>query len=794
MATLAQTLQRSQQQLVVGPGGVLQKQSSAPSTESPPQPGVPTTPAAGQAAPTLQTLVGQAGLQAAPTTPGGIAALGGTPDQAKMGGTPAQKQASLAQAQAPVTDSLSGALRQQQVRSTATGAEKGEIQKSADMTNLGGLGDRVSAMVNSQVAKLSTAAPVEQGVLNAGQLKDVHGNALTDTNQLVQARADITALHADPTNQSLMEAVNRDLGATADTQLAPAQIDNLFQSASSVISSAGAGAIQNTLTGKDLFSDPKFGYKPEELSNLLGLPADQIAGMTVPQIRDQIDKVGTEEMSKSAQMGQLASSGELGQAQRSEAQQAGAELSQTGVRAGEAQYSSMEQQIANADQVQFGGKSYQVDDLLSNPTFSGIITDVISAGPDSPAWKQMQATEPGLMEFVTKNQAVLKEASDKMQAGATQYSGTVAANKAATVLGGVPLSSDIVKHMGIDVMSSKGIGNVPVLQYAQQHPELAAGIGQAINSNPQFAGSISHLSPAQVEALRPGDPTSAAWKGFVGNQQKTQALRSSDPGNVDSVIQALGFPGVTSADQLMEASKSAQSNNALFGTSIKIPDLSAWMTDGKLDGTKLRNWGLDNSVPSIEAAANGTAKTLTPIVPPAAAPLAPMQASISSKLGEAAASGQPISADDLHKANLSVDEALYLQNGHNGARNPNVDNAALDKIIEQNKTSNTNSIIQNASASGLAPDQMIAMLQKAMSDDADPKNYPSGGATGRKVDPAPIQALIQRIQAGVQDEASTDRNTERRVEARKSIGTGTLDYATGGIRPVAQAISKKIRF
>ncbi len=190
MATLTETLRKNKQQsqLTRGADGSLQENSKKDITQ----------------------LTNENGLATAPTTAIGAGMLGANPDVQKMMGTPAQLSAALNKQQdtAKPQANLQTALRQQQVRTATTADESQKMQKSKDMENLGGLGDRVVSFINTQKQLLQTQADNVQtaGAPQAQAQTQFQGQDISGL------APQLEALRNDPTNMQLMLEVQQSLG------------------------------------------------------------------------------------------------------------------------------------------------------------------------------------------------------------------------------------------------------------------------------------------------------------------------------------------------------------------------------------------------------------------------------------------------------------------------------------------------------------------------------------------------------------------------------------------------------
>lgn len=675
----------------------------------------------------IQQLSTAAGLPAPPTTALGAAAIGANPDQQKMMGTPAQKTAALSLATAPQND-LTTAVRTAQARSQQTGTEQAETKKSQDMNNLGSLGDRVSDFINAQRQKIATADtavtanPSAVQVQTAATVQNATGQdafASMTPDQVVNAKNLLAQLHSDPTNQNLQLQVQTMLGQTATTGgLDPAKINDLYESAVNTISRSGADTVDNSLTTQDLLNNSKFGYSADQLSNLLGVPQDQLLKMNVGTLRQTIDSVTQQEFSKSQTLQQQAGSVNLGAAERGAARQAGQEASATGVRASEDDMNRMVQSIHNADVVQFGGQSYQVDALLKDSTISGIIADYVNSAPGSSTRTQLDQSEPQLSKFIADNQAVLTDAATKLSSGAQTFQTTQTYNKGLPEQifgpGGLAAATlaKLAPQLGQLQAQKLDVKDVPILQLGQQAgPDGAKLIAQKINNQvdkdstiaDKLAGyDIAHLNNLQID--KPG----GMWDKFI---------QYRDFGN--------NIKNTTDSNQVI---------NAAFSDVHSIADLTSRVTAAKALGTLGMNPGMSviptdiNSIKntitsqmgnfSLDDAAEGNARDI-PQPKQLGQPNYPasntLQGSIFHKLAAAAADGN-IDKADINGADLSQDEAAYLRDISKSGKG-NIDTAAAnDKWV-----SVTTDVINKAVGDKNDPTNMQNIISLSQQD---PTHYP----------------------------------------------------------------------
>lgn len=732
MPRIEETIQQNKQKLTKrGPGGVLTE-------ESPEE---------------IQTLAGKAGLQATPTTPVGGMMVGANQNQAKMMGTPAQKMGALSFSQAPVEEGLAAAQRRAQPRSIANQSEEAQKEKSESLKQLGSLGERVGQFIDAQRTKLAQASqPVAVQAAQQFQGKDISS-----------IKPLIEQLRADPTNMDLMLQVNKALGYDVNTQLDPNQIDALYEGAVDSISRGGAGNVDDDLTISDLINQGNFGYDQQQLSDLLGLPPDQIAGMNVGQLRNQINKLTDEEFSKTQQLEQKATSAQLGQAERGLARQAAQEASRTGLRSTEADVHNLESQIANADQVQFGGRTYKVDDLLKDETISGIISDYMNAGPDSELRKQIDRAEPALSSFIQKNQALLEDASKQLQSQAGEFQGIQASNKQLSNVGGIQLDPTIAKAVipGYGELQSSKIdpNSSPLLAHVQNNPQGATKIADALNSqeaqDPTFASQLQELSPEDWDKLNI-EGNGQAWANYQAiARQGREAQAATDPSDILSQL----FTDVNSVDD----AKKTVSDNFFMNVIGAGNDVSARgaefldrNNDGILDVDSLRDYNLQANGPkSLKETLDQNAKpyqrqTL------GQAYIDPVVQGIQNELADAV-KDHYIDADELGQANFSWDEMEFLKDK---TPSNNIDSDALSAKMDQYRN-----------------DSALRSIDKVF------QKYPSQLRAGSKEYKAAFSELEQLL-----------RETKGDPSINREIIQNAIDSLASGVVPKTGQLSTKSNF
>jgi hypothetical protein len=553
MATLADTLRKRQEkQLVRGPGGILSETSQ----------------------PDTQQLAGQAGLVIPPTTPIGVAMIGGNPDQQKMAGTPAQLNAALNKARdaAAPESSLQTALRRQQVRTQATAQEAGKLQKSADMQALGGLGDRVTNFIDAQRQLLQ-----EQGqeAATGGGVEVAAVDKFAETN-LVPIKDKLKELRKNPNNMQLMLEIQQALGMDINKQLAPGEVEKLYEEAVSAIARGGAEVVDDALTVEDLLTQPDFGYDVNSLSELLGVPADQLVNYNLTQLRQQISAVADQEFAQTQQLAQQAGSTQLGVAERGLARQAGMEASRVGLRSTEADVARIEEQIQRADRVLFGGQEYSVDQLLQDETISKIINDYMKSGPDSEFRKIVERGEPGLINFIKQNEAVIADATEKLELGASEFKQIQDSNKElqSKPFGGIKLDDSLASQIipGFGTLQAQRVdpNTVPLLKYVtskgpQAGTAVASELNAAVQNNPTLTKQVPRLTEQQLTNLGIENGAGSLWAQAKSSDDTYKQIRNIAPSDTNALLQIKFGPGVSTQDIEKSLKKNRVSTVLGFG-------------------------------------------------------------------------------------------------------------------------------------------------------------------------------------------------------------------------------------
>ena len=332
-----------------------------------------------------------------PTTPAGTIAAGGTEQQAKMTGTAVQKEA--VRQQSADTQTLSQAQRLQGPRTQATAAEDATTSKAARLSQLGGLGSRVESLVRSQFEAPMANAQMQ---LSPEMLEGYDENQ----QQLLQAVAAATT--PEEREAALVGLANAGVDITT-TPLAP-----LVQDMGTSLGEQG----QEALGLQDVKLDPtvleEFGGA-EQIAADMGITPEELSQMNVNDFEAKLQELESNEFSKVEAL-----KAELGGAtpiRRQEILQELRAMGATGITGVEKGVENLQQQIEEADRVNFGGQEYELGDLLENDAISEAIT---SAVRDPAALEELAKTEPALAGWIEQNkndlEAVVQDIEESQEA------------------------------------------------------------------------------------------------------------------------------------------------------------------------------------------------------------------------------------------------------------------------------------------------------------------------------------------------------------------------------------------
>lgn len=683
MATLQQTLRglpKADDQLTRGPGGVLQR------------------------SPTLKQATQQAGLAATPTTPMAAQMTGASAQAAKMAGTPQQMQAALQQASEQST--LQTALRQKQYGREVTGAEAAAMSKSADMQKLGGLGDRVTKLIEAQktaqlVAPADTGAAL-QTQATEGTVLDVQfaGKPVKNVASDLEKLRTLDPLTNAAEYNELLKKINTYFGRTETNLLTTEELNTLYKSSSEILQAVSEDMQLRLPTVEELTSDPDFGYTLEQLSGLLNIPATDLAGYTSEQLQNVVNQIQADEFSRVEQLERQAGSPLVGAAERGLAMEAARELSAAGVRASEADMQNLIEDITSANTITFNNQLYTVEQIVGDDFISDIIKKYVDSPANSDFRKQLDKAEPELSRFINTHINALTTAAQGLKAGTSQLSSIQTAN--AKLFADAGITSEVVSKLspslaGIQT-SAITADQVPTISYLnsltdkKQKDDANKILKDLVTNNPQLLEEIGKLNLEQLQSLGIGKPGSNYEK-MINYNTALQELESIAENDYDRLIQK-AFSDVTSLDtaQLYVTEgnmlRALGLDSGVSVTSLNPATLKKDLLQGK-SSVSLTD-AAAGKVPEVAKQTLGKPKTAIG-----------MDLDLITKLGPLLQDGV-LSHQDMYSAgspvpNLSLDELIRLEELSTNGKSF-IDPKGISNLRQQKTTVNTREQFNNAAA------------------------------------------------------------------------------------------------
>jgi hypothetical protein len=739
MATLQQTLRglpEADDQLSRGPGGTLQRTKK------------------------LQQAVKDTGVATAPTTPMGAQMIGADAQASKMAGTPQQMQATL-----------QTALRRKQYGREATAEETTGMAKSVDMQKLGGLGDRVQSMVDSEAAKLK-APTLVAAVQGQPAVPTTPVVQVATTEEATKYADKLAVIKTNPQSQEAMDAmaeISRDLGKN------PEDIDwnKMFQDAGTAIGAAAASTIMNAEDLPVLQILQDIGYQLPELSQLLGVPESELQGYNIKQLQDKINEVATTEFGKTQQLEQQAASPLVGAAQRGLAREAAREFSATGVRATEADMQRLNDSIAQADMVSFppGTPQRPVAEALADDEISAMIKEIVESPEDSELRKQVEAQSPEFYAFIKGNELALKEAASRIDTGSTQFKQIQTAN--VQFIEGAGLSADAAKLFvpsAVGVQSKKvSAEDVPVVAYLNtignkvERKTISDTLNALATNDPDLAAEVAKLSKEQLISLGVGKPGSN-WDKMLKHNATVDKVQQIPEDDVSGLL-AEAYSDMPSPEVAQDYIARGNTLSALgLESGVALSSLDPATLKQNITASTGQKVSVEDAVagniPQVKKPAFGSPKEPDP-----ASQEYLLYRTLSPILADGNLSAQEINDTKGPISKLGWDDLLKLQDM---SKNPksSMDRGALNTLLNKKREDNTSSLLRFRGVVPANSTKMATIDAYASLLDQDP----------RKVDHARVkQDLSKQLTAAFKDPKRSNVDFDKTIDRAKYLGVLTPD-------------------
>lgn len=660
----------------------------------------------------IQQLSAARGLTAPPTAPVGAAGLGAGPDTAKMMGTPAQKTGAVSMA-GESGQTLADRLRRKTERTKATAEEQVAKKLSETMSGFGSIGEKVKNLVVGETRKLTESqVPVEiKQAIDTSKLKAL---ALGPEGEAEATKLLETLANPDSTPEQKNQAT-ADLKNNYDIDQAAAydylKTDAAKQIAQSVIDPDQIKVDETLLT--------QMGYEtPEQQDELLAALGmenmEELAGKSMTEVQDLVNSRIQEEFSQTESLRQMAADPNASPAERAEAISLLRDMGAVGVIATEAEMDDLSRAVAEADEITFGGETYQLADLLSDDTITGMVGKYIDAldNPDDPENKkyiEKFKNDPDtqfLAQFAESHKAAFQdlmvenrqqmESFDELQKGNQQFFDGLA---------GFP--KDVLKDMGYDPDKLHGTDlteGLPAILTLASGPQGAETKDLISKLPTDVAKQLSDLDETTLRRIGvTGEMNQDGFQSFIRYDKQIKAvdnlLPQTDP-NYQLKVSELFFgrPLSPKDPEWKQLKQLSHSDPELAGKLAKLE--TAWKSSpdqlkkmlGDFDITSLASGKKPNTFIDLSTAKD----SVNPVV-----------SDFMAKYGSRLPANRAPTAAEL--SNIPISELQQLATISD--KLPPALQAAVGQAITTQKTGKTNSILYKAFGSGNNnPDQFLANL------------------------------------------------------------------------------------
>lgn len=418
-----------------------------------------------------------------PISPSASKAQGANPDQAKMAGTPAQKQALYKTA--PEAPTLQQAQRQVAPVTPEPSASQQAKEKLERMKSLGTLNVQIENLIQG---KLNAAAQVipTQASINADAIAVLPEEKRQRASTLLTEYASLT----DPAaKQPKLVEIAQALGhVPTDAELA-----GFYNQAPDVLKASIQQATPTSVSVADLGL-----ANPQQVADDLGISIEDLNAMTVEQLQNAVQNVESQEYNRIQDIqAQLVTATGARREQLLRELGGEAQVGTTGV---EAQFDTLQQQLEESTMLNIGGQDMSLEAILSDDALSNLITD---AATDEAKLKVLAQTEPALAKWITDNKASLESLAAGMREEARAF-GAVQdeASKAASDLSAGAFEAlfgkrpEYMTQAELDALKAN-IQNNAVYKVMQSDPAFKT----IIETDPKIAASLKGKSDQEIKAL-----------------------------------------------------------------------------------------------------------------------------------------------------------------------------------------------------------------------------------------------------------------------------------------------------
>jgi len=558
--------------------------------------------------PTVNQLASNAGLPSPNTAVGAGMIPGTTPDQAKMMGTPAQKQAKVASLGGETALEQAAKLR---APSVATAEEEAKKRKAVALSQgLGTFGDKATELVETtfrnitgqQVQAAPTAAPTagapapEPAALNlkldtaSSRFAGKSADQMTKISQLVN---DIATMPAGADRNAVTMQLNAELGLTGETALKSEEVSSLISKLPETVAGAAATAVTKTVGDKVTIGDlQQVGTDINEISSLLGIPPEQVSELTFGDLQNRLATIGQETFGETQQVQAGMVSGLLSPTERAALRDVLATMEETGIAGAELQVADIGKDIAAGTTVTVGGQQYSIEELLAADEMTDIVKQVLS-DPKGKLAQQLKVDSPDLFNWIAKSEAGLKTLLAATETGVKEFK-TIQEKNLAVVKPLLAYKDYFSKMKGADGkplfdLTALRAGEIkiedlpPAMKTVlQSPPEKQQAVLSALTQLP--ADAVAELDSTEIANLGLDNP-SGLWSKYVAESSNRKRIASIPNEQPQIIFDTLGWGSVDQANQVLADAILVE---AMGGPKHPLLDVD-FNDDGKIDAADMKN-------------------------------------------------------------------------------------------------------------------------------------------------------------------------------------------------------------
>ena len=559
---------------------------------------------------------------------------GATADQAKMMGTPAQKQAKVA--------TLGGETQLEQAQklrapSEATVEDEAKKRRAAAIAQgMGTMGDKANELIDrtfanitgQQVQAAPTTAPAAgEAAPEAAALslkldtaaKQLEGKSDTEV-AAITALINNIATEADPAkrNAATLE-LNKQLGLTGANALSADMVPGLIAKLPETVAQAAQTQVKATIEGKLTLEDfGNLGTSPAELAKLLKVDESAIADMSLTDLDNALSALTQTEFGETQTVQAGMASGLLSQTEKNALRDVLATLEERGVAGAEFQVGQVAKDVVDGRQVTVGGQQYDITELLATDEMTDIVTQVLN-DEKSEFSLSLKETSPDLYNWIVSSRAGLENLVKEAGKGVGTFKAVQEKNL--KLLAPFAGQKDYMQKLGLDIDALSAVDlteevtladgtKVPRWKAPKEQGGLPPAAQLLLSLPPEKQGisltNLSQLPASEIEELSGEellalglDRTNGLWSQYKEAKDNRAKIASIPNNQISTIVSTLGWPDV---DTLNKTLADAVLVEAMGGPRHPLLDIDSNNT-GSLDAedmAKLKEAAAGGELPSLK--------------------------------------------------------------------------------------------------------------------------------------------------------------------------------------------------